>query len=294
MPLELPALDDRRFADLVAEARGLIPAYAPAWTNHNASDPGITLVELFAYLTEILIYRLDRVTTANVAAFLNLLDGGRRTAADLDGRVADEVRAVMQGLRRLDRAVTCSDFEQLAKEADARVERAYCIARRNLIADTDADRPGYVTLLVLPTREAEAAIEDLVHAVHAYLAPRLVLTTRATVMPAVFMDVSVDVTVVPYADRRAADVAAAVAGEVRRFLDPHVGGVDGKGWPFGRNVHASEIYALVDELDAVDHVPDVTLGPAERVVLGNDGKPIAIAVKPHELVRASNVTVQAG
>ena len=78
MPIKLPNLDDRTFADLVAEAHTLIPVHAPKWTNHNESDPGITLVELFAYLTEMQIYRLNRVTDANVCAFLRLIDGVER------------------------------------------------------------------------------------------------------------------------------------------------------------------------------------------------------------------------
>src|ERR671923_1222116 len=75
MPLKLPNLDDRRYADLVEEARTLIPTYAPEWSNHNPSDPGITLIELFAFLSEMLIYRLNRVTDANKRAFLKLLNG---------------------------------------------------------------------------------------------------------------------------------------------------------------------------------------------------------------------------
>ena len=43
-----PDLDDRRWKDIVDEARGLIPKYAPQWTDHNPSDIGITLIELFA------------------------------------------------------------------------------------------------------------------------------------------------------------------------------------------------------------------------------------------------------
>jgi predicted phage baseplate assembly protein len=75
MPLTLPNLDDRTFADLMAEARALIPSLAPAWTNHNPSDPGITVLELFAWLTEMLIYRLNRITPANTLAFLRLVNG---------------------------------------------------------------------------------------------------------------------------------------------------------------------------------------------------------------------------
>jgi hypothetical protein len=75
MPLQVPDLDDRTYPDLVAEGIRLIPRYAPVWTNHNASDPGITLLELFAFLTEGLIYELNRVSDANKAKFLKLLTG---------------------------------------------------------------------------------------------------------------------------------------------------------------------------------------------------------------------------
>ena len=46
--MSLPQLDDRSYDDLIAEARALIPAFAPEWTDHNPSDPGIALLELFA------------------------------------------------------------------------------------------------------------------------------------------------------------------------------------------------------------------------------------------------------
>ncbi len=73
MPLTAPNLDTRRFADIVAEAKTLIPRYAPEWTNFNESDPGITLVELFAWLTEILTYRLNQVPDLNYIKFLQLI-----------------------------------------------------------------------------------------------------------------------------------------------------------------------------------------------------------------------------
>jgi len=73
MPLTPPNLDDRQFADLVAEAKTLIPRYAPEWTNFNESDPGMTLVELFAWLGEIVIYRLNQVPDLNYIKFLQLL-----------------------------------------------------------------------------------------------------------------------------------------------------------------------------------------------------------------------------
>ncbi len=68
-----PKLDDRSFEDIVEEAIGLIPRYAPDWTNHNPSDPGITLLELAAWMTDLILFRLNRVPEKNYVAFLNLL-----------------------------------------------------------------------------------------------------------------------------------------------------------------------------------------------------------------------------
>ncbi len=68
-----PKLDDRQFQDIVEEALRLIPRYAPDWTNHNPSDPGITLIELAAWMTDLILYRLNRVPEKNYIAFLNLL-----------------------------------------------------------------------------------------------------------------------------------------------------------------------------------------------------------------------------
>lgn len=71
--LPMPDLDDRRFQDLVDEAKRRIPTYCPEWTDHNVSDPGITLIELFAGMVETLIYRLNRVPEKNYIALMNLI-----------------------------------------------------------------------------------------------------------------------------------------------------------------------------------------------------------------------------
>ncbi len=73
MPLPLPNLDDRRWADLVDEGRALIPRYAPKWTDHNIHDPGITLMELFAWLTEMTVYRLNRIPERHLRKYLSLI-----------------------------------------------------------------------------------------------------------------------------------------------------------------------------------------------------------------------------
>src|SRR5581483_1074608 len=68
-----PKLDDRTYADIVAEAMRLIPRYCPDWTDHNPSDPGITILELCAWMTELILFRLNRVPEKNYLAFLDML-----------------------------------------------------------------------------------------------------------------------------------------------------------------------------------------------------------------------------
>jgi predicted phage baseplate assembly protein len=73
MALEAPNLDDRTYSDLFAEAKALIPRYTPEWTNHNDSDPGITLLQMFAWMTDLLMYRINRVPDRNYIKFLQML-----------------------------------------------------------------------------------------------------------------------------------------------------------------------------------------------------------------------------
>jgi len=73
MPLPDIKLDDRTFEQLVAEAKRRIPGYTPEWTDLNESDPGITLVQLFAWLSEMIIWRLNRVPEKNFVKFLELI-----------------------------------------------------------------------------------------------------------------------------------------------------------------------------------------------------------------------------
>jgi len=73
MPLTPPAIDDRRFQDLVRDALARVPVHTPEWTQLGESDPGVTLVELFAFLTESLLYRANRVPEVSRLKFLRLL-----------------------------------------------------------------------------------------------------------------------------------------------------------------------------------------------------------------------------
>lgn len=73
MALPAPNLDDRRFQQLVDDAKRLVQQRCPEWTDHNVSDPGVTLIETFAYMVDQLLYRLNRVPDRNYVRFLELV-----------------------------------------------------------------------------------------------------------------------------------------------------------------------------------------------------------------------------
>jgi hypothetical protein len=87
MPLPQIMLDDRKYQDLLDEALRRIPVHTPDWTNFNKSDPGVTLLELFAFLTETLLYRVNRIPDRNRRKFLSLLGIPLKAASSARGLV---------------------------------------------------------------------------------------------------------------------------------------------------------------------------------------------------------------
>src|SRR4051794_22592843 len=88
MPLPQPILDDRSYQQLRDQLVRRIPVYAPEWTDYNASDPGVTLLELFAFLGENLLFRFNQIPEATKLQFLRLLDVPLHAAAVARGFVA--------------------------------------------------------------------------------------------------------------------------------------------------------------------------------------------------------------
>src|SRR3954464_4609332 len=73
MVLPVPNLDDRRFQDLVDDAKRLVQRRCPEWTDHNVSDPGVTLIETFAFMTDQLLFRLNQVPDRMYVKFLEMI-----------------------------------------------------------------------------------------------------------------------------------------------------------------------------------------------------------------------------
>jgi hypothetical protein len=254
MPIQLPNLDDRTYDDLVAEALHLIPTYAPEWTNYNPSDPGITLIEVFAYLTELLIYRLDRVTDANKTAFLKLING---PDWQLQQPLDEEILTTIQTLRTPDRAIIRTDFERLALQSNPQIARAHCIPKINLLSDSNTERSGYISIVVVP-KEGKLS-QNQIDTVAKYLEERRLITTRISVVAPVFLEIGVQAKLFLNPDAIAEKVKENVKNKLQEFFDPLKGGQTGTGWEFGRSIYISEIYELLDKLSGVDYVEAVTI-----------------------------------
>jgi hypothetical protein len=291
MPIDLPGLDDRRFSDLMEEALRMIPAHAPKWTHHNPSDPGITLVELFAFLTEMLIYRLNRVTPESVLAFLKLINGpdwnpGRLEAkawSDLglrerDGRIrawwqelsSDERRrTVAETVRRLRtpvRAVSSADFVALATAIDEqRVARVHCIPGKDshirVIVVPRPEKPGDFSLPAGLKKGIQDNLRDCL------------LTTRVDVEEPKLVGVGATFTLKLEADTPEPAARQAAEDALRKFLDPLI-------WPFGQAIYLSSLTALFAVLPGIRDVEDIVLTLIPAMEPLKDQKTGAIIAMP--------------
>jgi predicted phage baseplate assembly protein len=176
------------------------------------------------------------------------------------------------------RAVTPEDFERLAQEASREVRKALCLPNRNVGGHHEL---GWTSVHIVPdSKDAEPRPSlELRRAVQRYLAQRadvtLVDQNHIFVGPPKYVPVSVEVTIFA----KSLDVIALAEQSVRQkldqFLHPLTGGPANQGWDFGRDLAASDLYALLEDIEDVDHVARLRLRFAEteseeRVEVGAD------------------------
>ena len=300
MSLPLENLDDRRFEDLVEEGRAMIPAFAPDWTNHNISDPGITLLELFAYLAEMLSFRVNQISPSRMSTFLKLLNGSgwqRSSSQSLDDAIDETIRNV----RQVDRAVTCADYESLANKI-AGVARSFCVPQRNLRSGNPSVTPGHISLVVMPVSNdiSPRPSPDLLRKVSAYLEERRLLTTKLHVVGPRYVKIVLYGTVVKQPGISGEALRDQIVRAIRLFLHPINGGADGRGWPAGRDLYISEIYEHIHGIPGVGYILTESLRVegvgAERLRRNIRGELVSIEVKPGEfiegVVEPHNIQIQ--
>lgn len=148
MSIRIPSIDDRRYQDLLDEALARIPIHNPEWTNFNKSDPGVTILEIFAFLTETLLYRANQIPERNRRKFLSLLNIAPRPMRSAHGLVS-----VSNERGALEAQVFGSDLEVFAGQVPFRTSRglevlpieARVYVKREIGVTTDQQR--YYNLL---------------------------------------------------------------------------------------------------------------------------------------------------
>ena len=151
MILPVPNLDDRTFQDIVDEAKRLIPTYCPEWTNHNLSDPGVALIELFAWMTELSLFRLNQVPDKFYTHMLNMLglravpgDGGPRPTSRSGSSTSSTSRS------------SCPAGTQVSTSGDVGASRGVHHAR----ATSSITQPELIAALVSPGPDAYVDVWD--------------------------------------------------------------------------------------------------------------------------------------
>ncbi|HKP29506.1 MAG TPA: hypothetical protein VJU15_08880, partial [Gemmatimonadales bacterium] len=112
------------------------------------------------------------------------------------------------------------------------------------------------------------------------------IARHIAVIPALYFPVGVDVIVSPRHPALSGPVVDAVKGALARFLHPLTGGPEERGWPFGRDVYASDLCAALESLADLDHVDSMSLLVA--------GSPVGdhVAVPEDRIVVAGDLTVR--
>lgn len=286
MPLPIPNLDDRRFDDLMKEAISLIPVYNKEWTNYNPSDPGITLLELFAWLTEMVIYRVNQVPDENYIKFLKLI------GIELgDGETVDSgIRRGLESISQRYRAITGNDHEFLSMEfmdalQNGLAGRAICMNNRDLeYSAPDKEKPGHVSVIIIPKCGGgsdyctDEGIPTLLlrKKVKDYLNARRLITTRVHVVGPFYQEVKLEAWLALKENTLEETVKNKAKEGLKRYFDPIEGGQAKKGWPLGRNLYRSELYHLLEGIAGVDHVV--------KVLINDDSEKKSIEVEEHRLI----------
>ncbi|MDW4909515.1 hypothetical protein RB628_30295 [Streptomyces sp. ADMS] len=300
MPIPLPSLDDHDFDDLVGEARALLPVLLPEWTDHNPGDPGIVLVELLAWLTEMQLYQVDQLPQSHILNFLRLLGGPQWSPPDTGGLDA-AVRQSVAALHERHRAATADDYEYLVRTTWPeqpgaaglpRVRRVRCVAGRNLAGtDPAAAAPAHVSVVVLPEPGGTADTHPLptgalTTALREFLDPRRILTVRHHVVGPEYVDLAVSADLALYEDTVPADALGDARNRLREFYDPFTGGDTRDGWSFGQSAYLSEVYAVLEQSPLADYIENVRL---TRTGTDGDAGVDGIALDAHQLVRLTRV-----
>ena len=212
--------------------------------------------------------------------------------------IGETLRRGPKFLRHRGRAVTVTDFGDLALEASREVARAYCVAPATgsgkVVLIIAAHRPGFDPVagrgpvampppLPIPT-------ENLLAKVRAAIVAQMPPAVGLIVKKPAFLTVKVRAVVVPDRPAQASSVRTAVKTRLTAFLDPLAGGRDSRGWHFGQRPHLSDIHDQIKAVEGVRYVRNLNLDldPPESSATTESIDPPLVVSGDHEIALFSD------
>lgn len=201
-----------------------------------------------------------------------------------------------QAIKNRGRAITAEDFEQIALEASQSVARVKALPTFN---DEGRYETNWVTVIIVPASDAARPTPSpqLRLRVEKYLRERSAniasFPKHIKVTNPAYVEIRVTADIFPLTIDRAPDVEASAVETVEGFLHPLTGGYAGGGWEFGRLPCLSDFYALLEAVEGVDHVENLTMTLQAVTPGGNlsgeptvvtEEKPLSVEVPQYMLV----------
>lgn len=207
-------------------------------------------------------------------------------------------------LKHRGRAVTSEDFEQLAGQASPGIARVKCLPNMN---EKRENQNGRVTVIVIPrtdeekprlTLQMQRRVEEYLRQCAAFT---LVSADHLKVIGPVYAEVSVKAVLTAVSVDLVPVVEKACHQQLEEFLNPLSGGHERAGWDFGRIPCFSDFYALLEKVEGVDHVEDLsillTIPGTEETVLRYILEPftaVEVPVPPYIIVSGGKHDISVG
>jgi hypothetical protein len=186
-------------------------------------------------------------------------------------------------IKHRDRAVTREDFERIVSGVSTAVARSKCVLKNNRLV-----------VIVIPHEPGDKPVPSipLIKMVNNRIHERCLITLspgRLTVQGPRYVEVGIEADVFPVSMDIAVSLERELLKKVKEFLNPLYGGPEKKGWDFGRGLHISDVYALLESVEGVDHAANLKLNGKEEDVsvdeleiLCSGRHRIILATKAHE------------
>jgi len=288
MPIKFPDLAARNYKDILDEMISSIPRYSEKWTNYNPSDPGITILEILAWIFDTNLYMINRIPEESYMNFMRLIAGASGEEINLlleklrkdqnsdrnhieileflketeenkrrgqSTRDINEMKAAALRFLNSDyRAVTRENFITLAIEATQNRAKGEPKVKRAIIHGFGN---GIVEIIIIS--DTRDKYSELIKIVKEYLEPRRLICTKILVKEPVYSFIKIYIEVTCLSSTRSSITIKKIKKNILDFVDPVTGGDDKKGWPYGRPVSIYELFHIIEETEGVDHADKVIL-----------------------------------